>query len=59
MKKTFPLILAVDTSCDDTSASVVRGRVILSNVIASQTQLHKRYGGVFSNCSQTSSCGKY
>ena len=40
-------ILAVDTSCDDTSASVVAGQVVLSNVIASQTQLHKQYGGVF------------
>ncbi len=45
MKK--PLILAVDTSCDDTAAAVLRGRTILSNVIASQTQLHKQYGGVF------------
>jgi N6-L-threonylcarbamoyladenine synthase len=44
---TSPLILAVDTSCDDTSASVMCGRVILSNVISSQTQLHKQYGGVF------------
>jgi len=47
MKKLEPIILAVDTSCDDTSAAVMRGRVILSNVIASQTQLHKQYGGVF------------
>lgn len=46
MKKN-PLILAIDTSCDDTSASVVRGTTILSNIIASQTQLHKQYGGVF------------
>lgn len=44
---TTPFILAVDTSCDDTSASVMHGRVILSNVIAAQTQLHKQYGGVF------------
>lgn len=46
MKK-IPLILAIDTSCDDTSAAVVRGTTVLSNVIASQTQLHKQYGGVF------------
>lgn len=46
MKKT-PLILAIDTSCDDTSAAVVRGTTVLSNIIASQTQLHKQYGGVF------------
>lgn len=45
--KSEPLILAVDTSCDDTSVAVVRGSVILSNVIASQVELHKPYGGVF------------
>lgn len=45
--KREPLILAVDTSCDDTSVAVVRGSVILSNVIASQVELHKPYGGVF------------
>ncbi len=44
---TPPLILAIDTSCDDTSAAVVWGQVVLSNVVASQTQLHKQYGGVF------------
>ncbi|MDQ3008340.1 MAG: tRNA (adenosine(37)-N6)-threonylcarbamoyltransferase complex transferase subunit TsaD [bacterium] len=42
-----PLILAVDTSCDDTSAAVTQGTTVLSNVVASQTQLHKQYGGVF------------
>lgn len=48
-KKTvqLPLILAIDTSCDDTSAAVTSGTTILSNVIASQTELHKPYGGVF------------
>lgn len=40
-------ILAIETSCDETSASIVRdGRHILSNVIASQIALHRRYGGV-------------
>jgi N6-L-threonylcarbamoyladenine synthase len=42
-----PLILAIDTSCDDTSAAVTAGTKVLSNVIASQTQLHAPYGGVF------------
>jgi N6-L-threonylcarbamoyladenine synthase len=42
-----PLILAIDTSCDDTAAAVTQGWQIWSNVIASQTQLHKPYGGVF------------
>jgi len=39
-------ILAIDTSCDDTSAAVVKDNVVLSNVISSQTQLHKEWGGV-------------
>ncbi len=41
------LILGIDTSCDDTSVSIVRdGRVILSNCIASQILEHQQYGGV-------------
>lgn len=41
-------ILGIETSCDETAASViVNGRVILSNVVASQVDLHARYGGVF------------
>ncbi|MEZ4520303.1 MAG: tRNA (adenosine(37)-N6)-threonylcarbamoyltransferase complex transferase subunit TsaD [Thermomicrobiales bacterium] len=40
-------ILAIETSCDETSAAIVReGREVRSNVIASQTDLHARYGGV-------------
>jgi len=41
-------ILAIETSCDETAAAVVEdGTRILSNVIASQTELHAQYGGVF------------
>lgn len=41
-------ILAIETSCDETAAAVVEdGTTILSNVIASQTDLHAQYGGVF------------
>lgn len=43
----LPLLLAIDTSCDDTAAAVTQGFEVLSNVVASQTQLHKQYGGVF------------
>src|SRR5439155_12344567 len=40
-------ILAIETSCDETSVAIVRdGRHILSNAIASQIPLHQRYGGV-------------
>ena len=42
-----PLILAIDTSCDDTAAAVTLGRVVLANVVAAQTDLHRPYGGVF------------
>jgi N6-L-threonylcarbamoyladenine synthase len=41
------LILGIDTSCDDTSASVVEdGKRILSSVVSSQESIHKRYGGI-------------
>jgi len=40
-------ILAIETSCDETSAAVVRnGREVLSNIISSQIDIHKRFGGV-------------
>jgi len=41
------LILGIDTSCDDTSASVVEsGMKILSSIISNQTEIHRRYGGI-------------
>lgn len=41
------LILGIDTSCDDTSASVVEdGRTILSNIVSGQSDIHSRYGGI-------------
>jgi N6-L-threonylcarbamoyladenine synthase len=40
------LILGIDTSCDDTSAAIVSGNRVLSNVISSQMELHRKYGGV-------------
>ena len=47
MEDAGQLILAVETSCDDTCAAVVAGgREILSNVISSQARFHQRYGGV-------------
>jgi len=40
-------ILAIETSCDETSAAVVRnGREVVSNIISSQIDIHKRFGGV-------------
>lgn len=41
------IILAIESSCDETSAAVVKnGREVLSNVISSQIATHKQYGGV-------------
>ncbi|MDO5095899.1 MAG: tRNA (adenosine(37)-N6)-threonylcarbamoyltransferase complex transferase subunit TsaD [Peptostreptococcaceae bacterium] len=40
-------ILAIETSCDETAASVIRnGREILSNVVSTQIEIHKKFGGV-------------
>ncbi len=42
------LILGIETSCDETAAAVLMdGRRLLSNIVASQIDLHRRYGGVF------------
>lgn len=41
------LILAIESSCDETAAAVVKdGRTVLSNVISSQIETHKKFGGV-------------
>ena len=40
-------ILGIETSCDETAASVIEnGRTILSNVVASQAEMHAKYGGI-------------
>jgi N6-L-threonylcarbamoyladenine synthase len=39
-------VLAIETSCDETAAAVVKNRHILSNAIASQIETHRPYGGV-------------
>lgn len=40
------IILAIDTSCDDTSVAVLKNRLVLSSVISSQVELHQKWGGV-------------
>lgn len=50
MEESFPpaRILGIETSCDETAAAVVEdGRIILSNVVASQVDLHSQFGGIF------------
>lgn len=46
MKKDI-ITLGIESSCDETSVAVVKnGREVISNVINSQIDIHKRYGGV-------------
>ncbi|MCD8527192.1 tRNA (adenosine(37)-N6)-threonylcarbamoyltransferase complex transferase subunit TsaD, partial [Candidatus Woesebacteria bacterium] len=40
------IFLGIDTSCDDTSIAVLRDRQVLANIISSQDDTHKEYGGV-------------
>ncbi len=41
-----PLVLGIETSCDETGIGIVRGTTLLANVIASSMEEHARYGGV-------------
>ncbi len=41
-----PLVLGIETSCDETGIGIVRGRTLLSNTIASSMDEHARFGGV-------------
>jgi len=41
-----PLVLGIETSCDETAVGIVRGRKLLANVIASSVSEHARFGGV-------------
>ena len=44
--KAEPVILGIETSCDETAASVIQGRTILSDEIASSANIQAIYGGV-------------
>ncbi len=46
MNREAPLVLGIETSCDETGVGVVRGTELLANVIASSMEEHARYGGV-------------
>ena len=46
MKHSEPIVIAFDTSCDDTSCAVLEGRKILSSVVSSQVEIHAQWGGV-------------
>ncbi len=41
-----PLILGIESSCDETSVALLRGKQVLSNIISTQIKIHEEYGGV-------------
>ena len=41
-----PIVLGIESTCDETAAAIVRGRELVSNVVASSMEEHARYGGV-------------
>lgn len=46
MNRTDPLVLGIETSCDETGIGIVRGKTLLANTINSSMDEHVRYGGV-------------
>jgi N6-L-threonylcarbamoyladenine synthase len=42
----MPIVLAIETSCDETAVAIVNNRYVCSSIIASQIPLHQQYGGV-------------
>lgn len=41
-----PTVLAIESSCDETAVAILKGRKVLSDVVASQIEIHRKYGGV-------------
>ncbi|MDA9669639.1 tRNA (adenosine(37)-N6)-threonylcarbamoyltransferase complex transferase subunit TsaD [Flavobacteriaceae bacterium] len=46
MLRQTDIILAIESSCDDTAAAVLKDRKVLSNCVANQNLIHKAYGGI-------------
>ena len=40
------VILGIESSCDETSIAIIKDGVLLSNVVATQIEMHQKYGGV-------------
>lgn len=46
MNRTQPLVLGIESSCDETGVGIVRGTALLSNTVSSSMEEHVRFGGV-------------
>ena len=42
-----PIVLGIETSCDETAVGIVNGRNLLANVISSSVEEHVRFGGAY------------
>ncbi len=41
-----PVVMGIESSCDETAVAIVKGRQVLANIVASQIDIHRAYGGV-------------
>lgn len=41
-----PIVMGIESSCDETAVALLKGREVLSSVVASQIEIHRKYGGV-------------
>ena len=41
-----PIVMGIESSCDETAVAIVKGRRVLANIVASQIDIHRKYGGV-------------
>jgi N6-L-threonylcarbamoyladenine synthase len=46
MNRTQPLVLGIESSCDETGVGIVRGTTLLTNTVSSSMEEHVRFGGV-------------
>ena len=53
------VILAIESSCDETAVAIMRGDKLLSNAVSSQIAMHQEYGGVMPELAFTPSHWKY
>ena len=58
-----PIILGIESSCDETAASIIQENeqgipTILSNIVSSQVDIHKEFGGVVPELAARSHCGR-
>ncbi len=41
-----PIVMGIESSCDETAVAILKGRRVLANIVASQIDIHRKYGGV-------------